>query len=114
MSGSLVPECINPTVLLNQAAIHAENLVPRSLRQAKSNQHRCGPALTAASSTASRQQRLHRPPALMQQKTPVVPFFSLSICTAADKYLRGVNVSSHKPGYLAATTARTARPTLSS
>lgn len=64
-------------------------------------------AIAAASSNAARQRLLRRFQALMQQEMPMVPLFFLPSRTAAGNHLRGLNVGSLKPGYLATTIERT-------
>ena len=97
------PFMFNFTPLLHSQGIGAGN----STRFSTPASDHLIEAIAAASSTAVRQRYLRQFQALMQQEMPMVPLFFLSSRTAADKHLRGLNVSSLKPGYLATTIERT-------
>ena len=68
-------------------------------------------AIANASSNASQHRYLRQFQALMQQEMPLVPLFFLPSRTVANNHLRGLNVGSLKPGYLATTIERTAQAT---
>lgn len=99
------PFMFNFTPLLHSQAIGAGNATRFST---PASDHLIE-AIASASTDASRQQYLRQFQALMQQEMPMVPLFFLSSRTAADKHLRGLNVGSLKPGYLATTIERTAQ-----
>lgn len=98
------PFMFNFTPLLHSQGIGAGN----STRFSTPASDRLIEAIAAAGSPASRQQLLRRFQALMQQEMPMVPLFFLPSRIAADKRLRGLNVTRLKPGYLATTIERPA------
>lgn len=102
------PFMFNFTPLLHSQGIGAGN----STRFSTPASDHLIEAIAAASSTAARQRLLRQFQALMQQEMPMVPLFFLPSRTAADKHLRGLNVGSLKPGYLATTIERTAQAAL--
>ena len=65
-------------------------------------------ALATADSPSRRAYLLRRFQALLQRESPLVPLFFLPNRVAAARNLTGLHVSSLKPGYSAATIARTA------
>jgi ABC-type transport system substrate-binding protein len=60
-------------------------------------------AVAGAESDAQREQLLRRFQTMMRQEMPLVPLYFVANRVIASKYLRGINVMSLKPGYVAST-----------
>lgn len=102
----------NPFIFNFMSLLHSQGIgAGNAMRYSSPASDHLIEAIAAASSNASRQRLLRQFQALMQQEMPLVPLFFLPSRTVADKRLSGLHVGSLKPGYLATTIVRAARPT---